>query len=104
MPTHAVAKKAVIIFKMSTSLFEVSLNPRVLKRVMTLPLRVNLSANWTSAIHDSKSIPIRRFELLARLINWRQPSEFLVTVNRHTILTDIFPLPVTPKTLRQQLR
>ena len=102
MPTDAVAKKAAIIFKISTSLFEVSSNPGVSMRVTALPSRMNLSASWTSAVHDSKSIPIRRFEPLARLINWRQPSEFLVIITRHrTILTDVFPLPVAPKTLRQ---
>ena len=67
--THAVAKKAAIIFKISVSLFEVSSNPGVSTRVTLVPSRVNLSVTLTSAVHDSKPIPVCRLEPLARLIN-----------------------------------
>jgi len=66
---YVVAKKAAIIFKISVSLFDVSSNPGVSMRTTFLPSRENSSASWTSAVHDSKFIPIRKFERLARLIN-----------------------------------
>lgn len=66
---HVVAKKDAIIFKTTVSLFEVSSNPGVSMRITLLPPRVNLFASWTSSVQDSKSIPIRRFERLARLMN-----------------------------------
>ena len=66
---HLVAKKAAIVFKISVSLFDVSSNPGVSMRVTFLPSRVNLFASWTSAVQDSRPIPIRRSEPLARLIN-----------------------------------
>ena len=81
--THKVAKKAAIISKISASLFVVSSNPGVSMRITALPSRVNTSANLTSAVHDSKPIPTRRFEPLARLINWSHPSEFLVVITGH---------------------
>ena len=71
MGAHAAAKKNVIIFRISASLSGVSLNPRVSMRVTTLPSRVSSSVTWTSAVHDSKSIPTRRFEPLVQLINRR---------------------------------
>ena len=71
MCTYAVAKKAAIIFRISASLVEVSSNPGVSMRVTALPSRVSLSARWISAVHDSKPVPTRRFESLARLMNWR---------------------------------
>ena len=70
MCAYAVAKKAAIIFRISVSLFEVSSKPGVSMRITLLPSRMNSSASWTSAVHDSKFIPIRRFERLARLMNW----------------------------------
>ena len=72
MRAYVAARKDAIIFKMSVSLFVVSSNPGVSMRVTALPSRVNSSATWTSAVHDSKSIPVFRFEPLARLINWRR--------------------------------
>ena len=101
--TYAVAKKAAIISKMSESLFEVSSKPGVSMRVTLLPSRVNLSASWTSAVHDSKPVPTRRLEPLARLMNWRQSDEFLAIIVKHTLLTVDFPLPVAPMTLWQRL-
>ena len=82
--TYAVAKKAAIISKISESLFVVSSNPGVSMRVTLLPSRVNLSASLTSAVHDSKPIPTRRLELLARLMNWRRPDELLNVIAKHT--------------------
>ena len=70
---YLAARKDVIIFKISVSLFVVSLNPGVSMKVTTLPSRVKSSASWTSAVHGSKPIPTGRFEPLARLINWRRP-------------------------------
>ena len=67
--THAVAKEAAIIFKTSVSVFEVSSNPGVSMRSTLCPSRVNIFESWTSAVHDSKSVPTRRFEPLARLTN-----------------------------------
>ena len=67
---HVVAKKAAIIFKTSVSLLEVSSNPGVSMRTTPLPSRVNRSARWTSVVHDSRFIPTRRLERLARLTNW----------------------------------
>lgn len=69
MYAYAVAKKAAIIFKTSVSLFEVSSNPGVSMRSTLRPSRVNISESWTSAVHDSKFTPTRRFEPLARLTN-----------------------------------
>ena len=69
MCAYVVAKKAAISFKMSVSLFVVSSNPGVSMRMTFRPSRVNTSASWTSAVHDSKSVPTRRLEPLARLIN-----------------------------------
>jgi hypothetical protein len=66
---YVVAKKVAIVFKISVSLFVVSSNPGVSMSTTCLPSSVNLSASWTSAVHDSKSIPTRRFERLARLMN-----------------------------------
>ena len=68
--TYMAAKKAAIIFKISVSLFALSSNPGVSIRVTVLPSRVKLSTNPTRAVHNSGPIPIRRFETLARLINW----------------------------------
>ena len=67
MCAYAVAKKAAIIFKTSVSLLEVSSNPGVSMRMTPLPSRVNISARWTSAVHDSNFTPTRRLERLARL-------------------------------------
>ena len=94
------AKKAAI-FKISVSLFVVSLNPGVSIRVTLLPSSVNLSATWASVVHGSKSIPTRKFERLARLINWRHSSELLIITTKHLVLTEVFPLPVAPMTLWQ---
>ena len=99
--THVVAKKVAIVLKISVSLLEVSSNPGVSMRVTLLPSRVNLSATWTSSVHDSKPVPTRRFEPLARLINWRQLSEFLVITTKNPVLTEVFPLVVAPMTLWQ---
>ena len=100
---YVVAKKAAIIRKISVSLFEVSSNPGVSMRTTLFPSRVNPSESWASAVHDSRPIPTRRFEPLARLINWRQPGELLAAVIKCTLLTDVFPLPVAPMTLWKQL-
>ena len=105
MYTYVVARKVAIMFKTSVSLFEVSSNPGVSMRDTVLPSRVNLSANWTSAVHDSKSPPIcRRSEPVVRLMNWRQPGQFLVIISGCTLLTDVFPLPVAPMTLWRRFR
>ena len=102
MWTYAVARKAVIICKISVSLFIVSPNPGVSMRTTFLPSRVNTFESWTSAVHESKPIPTRRFEPLARLINWIQlVGEFLAIVAKHAVLTDVFPLPVAPMTLQR---
>ena len=69
MCANVVARKSAIIFRISVSLFEVSSNPGVSMRVTVLPSTANLSVTWTSAVQDSKPIPTRRFEPLARLIN-----------------------------------
>ena len=90
---YVVAKKAAIIFKTSVSLLEVSSNPGVSMRITFLPSRVNSSASWTSAVHDSKLIPTRRFERLARLINWRDPSESPVIITDITCAYRCFPTP-----------
>ena len=71
MCAYVAARKNAIILKISVSLFEVSSNPGVSMRVTALPSRMSLLASWTSAVHDSKPIPIRKFEPLARLMNWR---------------------------------
>ena len=101
MPVYAyeAAKNAAISFKISASLFDVSSNPGVSISIVLLPSTVNSSESWTSAVDDSKLIPIRRLEPLARLINWKQLVEFLVIITGHTRLTDDFPLPVAPMTL-----
>ena len=67
--TYVVARKRAISLRISVSVFEVSSNPGVSMRVTGLSSRVNLSVTWTSAVHDSNSIPTRRFEPLARLMN-----------------------------------
>ena len=67
--SYAVAKKAAIIFKTSVSLLVVSSNPGVSIRITFLPLRVNIFASWTSPVHDSRFVPIRKFEPLAMLTN-----------------------------------
>ena len=69
MWAYVVAKKAAIICKISVPLFEVSSNPGVSMRTTSRPSRVNRFEGWTSAVHDSKPIPTRRFEPLARLMN-----------------------------------
>ena len=68
---YVVAKKAVIISKISVSLFEVLSNPGVSMRTTVRPSRVNSFESWTLSVHDSKPTPTCRFEPLARLINWR---------------------------------
>ena len=97
--TYVVAKKAAIISKISESLFVVSLKPGVSMRITLLPSRVNLSASPTPAVHDSKPIPTRRLELLARLMNWRKLDEILFIIAKHTAHTVDFPHPVAPMTL-----
>ena len=72
MCTYVVAKKAVIVFKISVFFCGVSSNPGVSMSVTVLPSRVNSSASWISVVHDPKFILTRRFEPLARLINWKQ--------------------------------
>ena len=67
--TYVVARNSAISVRISVSVFEVSSNPGVSMRVTGLPSRRNLSVTWTSAVHDSSSIPTRKFEPLARLIN-----------------------------------
>jgi len=67
---YVVAKKAAIIFKTSVSLLESSSNPGVSMRMTSLPSRVKRSARWTSVVHDSKFVPTRSLEQLARLTNW----------------------------------
>ena len=62
MRTHAVAKKAAIIFKTSVSLIEVSSNPGVSIRSTLRPSRVNMFESWTSAVHDSKFVPTPNLE------------------------------------------
>lgn len=91
MCTYDVAKKAAIIFRISVSLFEVSSNPGVSMRITLLPSRVNSSASWTSAVHDTKLSPIRRFERLARFINWRQAGELPVVGTKGVSTHGCFP-------------
>ena len=67
MCTYVSAKKNAIISRISVPLFEVSSNPGVSMGTTGLPSRTNLLASWTLAVHDSKPIPIRRFEPLGRL-------------------------------------
>ena len=69
MFTHVVAKNAAINFKISVSLLMVSSKPGVSMRMTGRLSRTNSFANWTSAVHDSKFLPTRRFEPLAKLIN-----------------------------------
>ena len=97
--TYVEAKKVAIIVRISVSVFDVSSNPGVSMRITLLPSRVNSSASVTSAVHDANPIPIRRFEPLARLINWRQLGESPVVISGYTLLTEVFPLPVAPITL-----
>ena len=68
-------------------------------RVTIRPSRMNLFASWTFVVHGPGPVPTCRLEPLARLINWRRPGEFLVTIAGHTLLTDVLPLPVDPMTL-----
>ena len=98
---YLAARKSAIIFKISVSLFKVSSNPGVSMRLTALPSRVNSSESSTSAVQDSNPDPIRRFEPLARLTNWRLLGEFLATMSGSTLLTVVLPLPVAPMTLRQ---
>ena len=99
MYTYEVAKKAAIICKISVSLFEVSSKPGVSIRATVLPSRMNSSESLTSAVQDPRPIPTRKVEPLARLMNWRQLSEFLVVITKYALLTDVLPLPVAPMTL-----
>ena len=99
MCTHEVVKKAAMSFKISVSLCIVSSNPGVSMRITLRPSRLNTFASWTSAVHDSNSIPTIRFESLAMLMSWREPGQFLVITTKHPVLTDVFPLPVAPMTL-----
>ena len=62
-------------------------------RITLLPSRVNSSARWTSAVHDSKLIPIRRFERLARLINLTEASELFVIIAKTVSTYRCFPTP-----------
>jgi len=71
-----VAKKAAIFFKISVSLLVVSSNPGVSMSTTRLPSSVNSFASWTSGVHDSKSIPTRKFERLARLMNYIASTKF----------------------------
>ena len=79
--TYMVAKKAAMTFKISASLFEVSSHPGVSMRVTAFPSRMNSFASWIPVVHGSGPAPIRRFEPLARLINWGQPGQILVIFN-----------------------
>ena len=94
--TYMVAKKAAIVLKISTSLFGALSNPGVSMRITGLPSRVNTSVDLTSAVHQPTPVSTGRFEPLARLINWKQLGEFLIIVTGHTLLTEVFPLPVSP--------
>ena len=77
-----VAKKAAIIFGISVSSFEASSNPGVSMRITSLSSRVNPSVGWTSAVRDSKFVPVGSSKPLARLMNWRQQDEFPVIVTK----------------------
>ena len=66
---HVVAKKVAMFFRICVSLFVVSSNPGVSISTTRLPSSVNSFASWTSDVHDSKSIPTRKFEWLTRLMN-----------------------------------
>ena len=89
--TYVVAKKTAIAFKISASLFRPWSNAGVSMRT-TGP-----------SVHEAMVLLTRRFEPLARLISWKQPGEFLIIVTGHTLLTEVFPLPVMPMTLCQRL-
>ena len=101
--TYVVAKKAAIAFKISASLFRPWSNAGVSMRTTGLPSKVNISASSMSSVHEPRVLLTRRFEPLARLISWKQPGEFLIIVTGHTLLTEVFPLPVMPMTLCQRL-
>ena len=58
---------------MSESLFEVSSNPGVSMRVTDRPSNSKVWANWTVLVQDSSPPPTRRFEPLARFMNYRRP-------------------------------
>ena len=93
------AKKSAIIFNISVSLFVVSSNPGVSMSATRLPSSVNSSASLTSSVHEARSVPTRRFERLARLMNWRVSIRFSDVLKSYSIHTDVFPLPVAPITL-----
>ena len=100
MLAYVAVRKRAISFKTSVLVFEfeVSSNPGVSMRVTTLPSRVNSSASWNSVVHACRPVPTRRFEPLARLINWRQ-SDQSIMITKNILLTVVFPLPIAPITL-----
>ena len=102
MCAYMVAKKTAIVFKTSSAP-EGKSNPGVSMRVTDLPSRVNSSESWIPASRDSEPVGSGGFEPLARLINWRQSGELLVTITPRIPRTVVFPLPVAPITLWQRL-
>lgn len=66
---HVVARNAAISFKTSVSLLVELSKPGVSMRTIGRSSRTNLSASSTSAVHDSRFVPIRRFDPLAKLTN-----------------------------------
>jgi hypothetical protein len=62
---------------------------------------VNSLASWTSAVHDFKFTPMRRWEPLPVLMNCR-PCQLTRAVSIPE-LTVVFPLPVAPMRLWRRL-
>ena len=95
---YMMGKEAAIASKMPSASEGLS-NSGVSIRVTALPSRVKSSKAWILTGPGFKPAESGRFEPLARFINWRQPSEFLVIIFKHVLLTVVFPLPVAPMTL-----
>ena len=95
---YMVDKEAAITSKIPSA-SEGSLNSGVSIRVTALSSRVNTSKGWILTVPGFKPAVSGRLEPLARLINWRQPNEFLVIFVKHALLTAVFPLPAAPMTL-----
>jgi len=93
VPVYAylVDKKLAILANISASLIdsELSSNPGVSIRVTILPPRGNSFESSTSLVAESKVVPTRRSEPLARLMNWRRQG-----VGLKCVLPDSHGLPV----------
>ena len=85
MGTYLLDKKLAILFKISASLFDsrLSSNPGVSIRVTVRPSRGNSFESSTSIVAESKVVPTRSSEPLARLMNWSPQCEFGVYYRTH---------------------